>query len=72
MNIDVAASSLFFISIPRAREKSFIGLSALAVETYGIMLNRPFVRPSVRSFMTTYLEIRASDFNDFLHKATFC
>ena len=42
------------------------GLSALAVEAYGFTLVRAFVRACV----TPYLEIRASDFDDFLHKAT--
>ena len=41
------------------------GLSGLAVEAYGFTLVRASVRPSV----TLYLEIRASDFDDFLHKA---
>ena len=52
----------------------FFGLSALAVEAYGFTLVRPSVhasvRPSVRPCVTPYLEIRASDFDDFLHKAT--
>ena len=51
-----------------------IGLSALAVEAYGFTLVRPlvrpFLRPSVRPSVTAYLENRASDFDDFLHKAT--
>ena len=42
--------------------QSIFGLSALAVEAYGFTLVRPSVTP--------YLEIRASDFDDFLHKAT--
>ena len=42
------------------------GLSALAVEAYGITL----VRSSVRSSVTSYLENRATDFENFLHKAT--
>ena len=50
------------------------GLSALAVEAYGITLVRASVRAavraSVRASATPYLEIRASDFDDFLHKAT--
>ena len=43
------------------------GLSALAE---GPMDSRSSVRSSVRSFVTPYLEDRASDFDDFLHKAT--
>ena len=43
---------------------AIFGLSAVAVEAYGFTL----VRPSVRH--TSYLENRASDFDDFLHKAT--
>ena len=49
---------------------AFIGLSALAVEAYGFTLVRLFVRSCVRASFTPYLEIRASDFDDFLHKAT--
>ena len=48
---------------------ALFGLSALAE---GPMDSRSFVRPSVRPFVrhTPYLEKRASDFDDFLHKAT--
>ena len=54
------------------RNFEFFGLSALAVEAYGFTLVRPCVRPSVRpsvrASVTPYLENRASDFYDFLHK----
>ena len=50
----------------KASNISFFGLSASAVEAYGLML----VRPCVRSCVTAYLENRTSDFDDFLHKAT--
>ena len=40
-----------------------IGLSALAEGPMDL-------RSSVRPCVTRYLEIRASDFDDFLHKAT--
>ena len=43
------------------------GLSALAGRP---MDSRSVVRPCVRSCATRYLEIRASDFDDFLRKAT--
>ena len=39
-------------------------------KAYGFTLVRPSVRPCVRASVTPYLEIRASDFDDFLHKAT--
>ena len=51
-------------------ESSVIGLSAFAVEAYGFTLVRPSVRACVRPSVTPYLEIRESDFDDFLHKAT--
>ena len=58
-------------SVLCARKFLCIGLSALAE---GPMDSRSFVRPSVcasdRGCVTPYLEIRASDFDDFLHKAT--
>ena len=44
-----------------------IGLSASAERP---MDSRLSVRPSVRLSVTAYLENRASDFDDFLHKAT--
>ena len=44
------------------------GLSASAAEAYGFTLVRSFVSPFVRH--TPYLENRASDFDDFLRKAT--
>ena len=48
--------------------RMIIGLSASAAEAYGFTSVRACVRPSVRH--TSYLEKRASDFDDFLHKAT--
>ena len=45
-----------------------IGLSASAAEAYGFTSVRACVRASVRHI--SYLENRASDFDDFLHKAT--
>ena len=49
------------------------GLSATPMRAKGFTLVRWFVRSFVRSFVrpcvTLYLENRASDFDDFLHKA---
>ena len=43
-----------------------IGLSASAERPMDSRLSvRPSVRPSVRACVTPYLEIRASDFDDF-------
>ena len=39
-------------------------------KAYGFTLVRACVRASVRTSVTPYLEIRASDFDDFLHKPT--
>ena len=51
-----------FSFAPQIAPFSFIGLSALAE---GPMDSRSCVRSFVRSFATRYLEIRASDFDDF-------
>ena len=47
------------------------GLSASAERPMDSRLSvRPSVRASVRPSVTAYLENRAADFDDFLHKAT--
>ena len=54
--------------LPFLRKRTVFGLSALAVEAYGFTLVCSSVRPSVRSSVTRYLEIRASDFSETLPK----
>ena len=62
----VRASVRSSVPVLQPRPFDIFGLSALAVKVYGFTLVRPFVRASV----TPYLEIRATYFDDFLHKAT--
>ena len=60
-------NGFYLAAAERPQHCALVGLSALAE---GPMDSRSCVRASVRSFATRYLEIRASDFDDFLHKAT--
>ena len=60
-----AAIFMYFFNLAAAERPqhcALVGLSALPVDAYGFTLVRPCVTP--------YLEIRLSDFNDFLHKVT--
>ena len=58
-------------SVLCARKFLFIGLSASAERPVDSRLSvRACVRACVRPSVTAYLENRASDFYDFLHKAT--
>ena len=59
-----------FFQAERPQHFWLVGLSASAAEAYEFKLVRPSVRVSVRPSVTAYLENRASDFDDFLHKAT--
>ena len=58
----------YFLLLALRLAAAIFGLSASAAEAYGFTLFRSSVRPPfVRH--TPYLENRASDFDDFLHKA---